>query len=288
MSITILKEDINDALIDHIFQMDSLGQITLDDKYQRLHGESWADAFERLGTYTHEHLSTNTADAFGLSGKLQEAEILVLGGTSELDDTQLADELSSFNTEVRVWFESCDGFNASELIVFSDGDHILYDVDYDDSVPIIRADALNLIRNYPAPEFKTVVLDLLQSTRFNDKANYPKPFDAVIQRHKVATVLGRLDEGEIESAEAMDLIKEINKPVMNEYMVLVDSDYCDGQAILTKTEGEFGGDGHVELSRTYPICVGTYRGESPEQAIKQAAESMEADEEIFTAVPIQK
>ena len=75
---------------------------------------------------------------------------------------------------------------------------------------------------------------------------------------------------------------------MNSYIVMVKEDYCDGQAIVIHPDGEMGGEHYVELYRTCPICIGTYRSESAEQAIKEAAQDFQADEGIFTAVQIQE
>ena len=287
ISIAIEKKHMKDEVIDYILNMDSLGQISLDSKPQRLIGETWAEALERTNSFTSDVITSNTADAFGLDTKVEDSRTYYMSGDSQIDEIQMADELSHLKAQLRIWFESCDGYNPYELLMFDDGDHVVYDVDYDDSVSYVRAEAISLIRNYPAQEFKTVVLDLLQSTRYNDKADYQQPFGTVIPKHKIAGVLGRLDEGEIEADEAMSLIKEINKPVINEYMVFIQADYCDGQAYINTPDGEFGGDGYVELSSTYPMCIGTYRGESPEQAIGYAASDMEASEEILFAVQIQ-
>ena len=67
------------------------------------------------------------------------------------------------------------------------------------------------------------------------------------------------------------------------YLILIHPDYCDGQAIVNRLNGEMGGEHYVELHRTYPLCIGTYRGESDTEAIETAAREFDCDSQILYA-----
>lgn len=69
----------------------------------------------------------------------------------------------------------------------------------------------------------------------------------------------------------------------NTYLILIKADYCDGQAIVTHPDGEMGGKHYLELHRTYPISIGTYRGESDAEAISEAAQVFGCSTEILYA-----
>lgn len=75
---------------------------------------------------------------------------------------------------------------------------------------------------------------------------------------------------------------------MNSFLVMVNEEYCDGQAIITHPDGQFGGEHYVELRRTYPICIGTYRSESAIEAIDEAAREFEYDKNILSAIQVTK
>lgn len=79
-----------------------------------------------------------------------------------------------------------------------------------------------------------------------------------------------------------------NEKKLKAYLVMINEEYCDGQAIITHPNGEFGGEHYVELSNTYPICIGTYRSESRAEAIRQAAKDFECHETILTAQRLPK
>lgn len=283
IAITIQEKFVTDEFVERLIHLDSIGRINLDRLPIKQNNKTWLETFKDTLFSSKENISGTTANMYGISEQTEES-IVCFGADGRMDSDDFLKEFKDFGIDIRVFFESCDGFNATELFIFSDGTHILYDVDTDGHA-IIQADSIHYIRNYPPKAFKAVVLDLLEQTNFNTKVTTIKPFNKMLKKHEIANVLDKLDEGDIGIGEALSMIKDLE---LNDYMVFIDASYCDGQAYINKPDGEFGGDGYVELSSTYPICVGTYRGKSEDEAIRIAASQMQSNEEIFYAVQIQK
>lgn len=70
------------------------------------------------------------------------------------------------------------------------------------------------------------------------------------------------------------------------FLVVVQADYVDGVAILERPDGEFGGEGYVELKDSKEVVLGSYNAPSKEDAIEFAATSWEVSSEVLDAYEI--
>ncbi len=74
--------------------------------------------------------------------------------------------------------------------------------------------------------------------------------------------------------------------MQNKYLVLVDEEFVDGTAFISKPEGVFGGEGYIETKNSLPLVLGEYTGEDEDEAISKAALHWESSKDVLRAVKL--